>query len=54
MSMCDLVEVVRCKDCAKSYEKDVFGLRSVLECSRTDLVVQPDGFCAWGERRNEP
>lgn len=50
----DIQRVVRCKDCAKSQEKDCFGVMTVLECSRDDLVVEPDGFCKWGERRSEP
>ena len=39
----DLVEVVRCRDCAV-YDGEGYG------CSygRGD---DPDGFCAWGERR---
>ena len=50
----DIERVVRCRDCANGCEKDVFGLRTVLECSRDDLVVEPDGFCKWGKRRGEP
>ena len=43
-----------CEDCAKCSEKDMFGLMTVLECGRTGLVVEPDGFCKWAERRKEP
>lgn len=50
----DIEKVVRCQDCAKCEEKAIFGPRTVLECGRTDLVVEPDGFCKWGKRRREP
>ena len=45
-----LVEVVRCRDC--KYEQHGY-------CSRPDewfddvwFAIEPDGFCAWGERRD--
>lgn len=50
----DIERVVRCRDCAKCEEKLAFGRMPVLECSRDDHVVEPDGFCKWGERRSEP
>lgn len=45
-------EVVRCRDCEYSmFDK---------ECSRIDpwvdetwFAIEPDGFCAWGERRDD-
>ena len=50
----DLVKVIRCKDCAKCHEKDMFGRGTILECRRTDLAVEPDGYCKWAERRSDP
>lgn len=49
----DIEKVVRCKVCTKSHEKNMFGVVTILVCRRTDLAVEPDGFCAWGERRSE-
>lgn len=49
----NIERVVRCQDCARCCEKDMFGVMTVLECSRDDLVVEPDGYCKWGERRSE-
>ncbi len=40
-----------CEDCARCEEKDMFGVATILECSRTGLNTQRDGFCAWGKRR---
>ena len=49
--MADKVEVIRCIDCAKCREKDMFGVARILECRRTSLATQPDGYCAWAVRR---
>ena len=49
--MSDKVEVIRCIDCAKVKEKDMFGVCRILECSRTGLATRPDGYCAWPRRR---
>ena len=56
-------EIVRCRDCAHSstcYRSDETGSRSYTACFRlfdaeSDLFfeVEPDGFCAWGERREQ-
>lgn len=55
----ELVEIVRCKDCAKwSYFDDDDGLR-YGECAeftaKVDIgcghATRETGFCAWGERR---
>lgn len=46
----DMVSVVRCRDCSLCVEK---GYR--LYCDRDAggfPEVEPDGFCAWGERRD--
>ena len=49
--MADMVEVIRCIDCARCKEKDMFGIARILECTRTDRATRPDGYCAWAERR---
>lgn len=43
----DLVEVVRCRDCVR-YSLDDYGN---TWCAYVSSAVQPDDFCAWGERR---
>ena len=45
-------EIVRCRDCVyfDKYEND-----EISVCYRFDNeqpIVEPDGFCAWGERRD--
>lgn len=43
----DLVEVVRCKDCAVPHNR-------FLGCPRLNgLIPQPYFFCAYGERKTE-
>lgn len=53
-------EVVRCRDC-RYYEREVFtfGERKEYHWCNRDWngepvlsAVEPDGFCAWGERRD--
>ena len=41
----DLVEVVRCKDC-KHYQ-------GLAECRLIGNCMGTDGFCSWGERRDD-
>ena len=44
-------EIVRCRDCAY-YDK--YPNDEISVCYRFDNeqpIVEPDGFCAWGERR---
>ena len=50
----NIERVVYCKDCAKMHEKDMFGVRTIMECRRSGNAVEPDGFCKWGERRSDP
>lgn len=53
-------EIVRCRDCMKSREKGWKCTRFTEEVYNEEneigeLVmanVRPDGFCAWGERRD--
>lgn len=47
-------EIVRCRDCIY-YTKDPYPINPdrPMMCERTgDNMVEPYGFCAWGERRN--
>lgn len=50
-------EIVRCRECAYYYEADNYhpsGNYTSRCCKYFDSYmneVQPDGFCAWGERR---
>lgn len=47
-------EIVRCRDCKRfSLDNSDHDYRSGWWCHRwnTDMV-KPDGFCAWGERRD--
>lgn len=46
--------IVRCRDCKRfSLDNSDHDYRSGWWCHRwnTDMV-EPDGFCAWGERRD--
>ena len=55
-------EIVRCRDCSY-YEHEVYTFRELKEeyhrCLRdwngepVSSDVEPDGFCAWGERKVE-
>lgn len=51
-------EIVRCEDCKRSYEV-INGLNELqLRCKHwldddTPYIVTPNGFCAWGERRDD-
>ena len=48
-------EIVRCRDCRYYREEWIRKLmRSVIYCDWLDGVhIEPDGFCAWGERREQ-
>ena len=47
----DAVEVVRCKDC-RFFHKYAF-MRDYTECTHFDCDVTEDGYCWWGERRED-
>ena len=59
----DAVEVVRCKDCyycatEKSFGKEYLYCDAFYEHAEGDLIgaslmVEPNHFCAWGERRED-
>lgn len=42
----DVVEVVRCKDCAYHYTP-------LADCCGVPFVTNDDDFCSWGERRED-
>lgn len=47
--------IVRCKDCKHYNEQEPGGEIGTCDLGLEDLdlysIVEPDGFCAWGERR---
>lgn len=45
-------EIVRCRDCAFFREKDWRCTSSQWHNCDESPEVEPDGFCAWGERRD--
>lgn len=55
----DDTEIVRCRDCKHYYEAENYhpsGNYVMRCCKYFDTYndeVEPDGFCAWGERRND-
>lgn len=51
----DLENVVWCKDCRKFHlDNSDHDYRSGWRCDRWDTdMVEPDGFCAWGERAGD-
>ena len=45
-------EIVRCRDCKHYEETDtMFGFDNTCNWWAEEPTVDPDGFCAWGERR---
>ena len=60
---CDVVEVVRCRDCehARHYHPFYMGKRSSIEewyCewhsnAEGASEIEPDGFCAWASRKED-
>lgn len=53
-----IVRIVRCRDCehAECYESELTG--SFILCSHfksegCKAMVEPDGFCSWGEEREK-
>ena len=50
----DLPEIVRCRDCKHFYEEPVGEIGACdlgLEDTGLYSIVEPDGFCKWGERK---
>ena len=50
-------EIVRCRDCVKFSEQEPGGEIGTGELGLEDTglvsIVEPNGFCSWGERENE-
>lgn len=49
-----LTEIVRCRDCACVFHRKYNNGFEYQTCSYFDseyAEVEPDGFCAWGERK---
>lgn len=46
-------EIVRCRDCASFREKDWRCTSFQWHNCDESPDVEPDGFCAWGERREQ-
>lgn len=42
-------KVVRCRDCERYHPE----LYKHINCEKFMTYVEPDGFCAWGKRREE-
>ena len=45
------VEVVRCRDCEHFIEGDADVCMDDI-CTEFNCQIEPDGFCAWGERHD--
>lgn len=50
-------EIVRCRNCAKFSEQEPGGEIGICNLGLEDTglvsIVEPNGFCAWPERRTE-
>lgn len=47
-------EIVRCRDCVWFDGRPNYQLcRRDMSCDEIALYAEPDGFCAWGERKVE-
>lgn len=49
VSSCNLIEVVRCKDCRHFRDRKLKLLDDIYECDLTGLVTKPDNYCNYGE-----
>ena len=50
-TVCDMQEVVRCKDCKYYYRKDMCG--GTGWCTAVDVSSFDKHFCSYGEKREE-
>lgn len=48
----DVVQVVRCKDCKRGNIATVH-LQEVVRCPYLERCMELDGFCSYGERRQD-
>lgn len=47
-------ELVRCKDCRYwDTSREWTGREGKHKCEIDNLIVPPDGYCYWGERRED-
>lgn len=46
-----LRRIVFCRDCARCKDKDMFGVKQVLECQKTGHLVHGGDYCSYGVRR---
>lgn len=44
-------KIVRCRDC-KWMSKDTVHYKACYRLHAIEFMVEPDGFCAWGERQD--
>ena len=44
-------DIVRCRDC-KHISRDSYGGMWFCYRPECEIITEPNGFCAWGERRN--
>ena len=50
-TVCDMQEVVRCKDCRMATED--FMIDGWYHCENNLMTHRPDCFCSYGERKDE-
>ncbi len=51
LSTADVVEVIRCKDCAFSVKQIEY--KNLYVCLQNERFVRKDDFCSYGERKAE-
>lgn len=47
----DLVEVVRCKDCIKGFQRNPNAKLNLYHCDKWKTIMRNCDFCSFGERR---
>ena len=47
-----LEEIVRCRDCKYAWREGT--ICHVFGCGDIPAMVEPDGFCAWGRKMEQP
>ena len=50
-TVCDMQEVVRCKDCRLATEDIMIG--GWYHCRNNGMMHKPDVFCSYGKRKDE-
>ena len=50
-TVCDMVEVVRCKDCKEN--PNYIRKKGMVWCRKFRADVQKDDFCSYGERKEQ-